>query len=170
MDDVLGPNALKLLRRIGLLAEMSPRELERAWEGGLEDWWKTLPDEQGNRRRLLFRIWAAVADLTSEEAWRDADLPCIRSVTGKWLPVGEVAFLNEVLPAETEPGGPEACQFMEPFVPDENRLDDGWVSVLRKQKQKEPEHALLLQAWNWDRGTRPQHQPSGSRRGCRERS
>ena len=149
MDDVLGPNALKLLRRIGLLAEMSPRELERAWEGGLEDWWKTLPDEQGNRRRLLFRIWAAVADLTSEEAWRDADLPCIRSVTGKWLPVGEVAFLNEVLPAETEPGGPEACQFMEPFVPDENRLDDGWVSVLRKQKQKEPEHALLLQAWNW---------------------
>ena len=149
MDDVLGPNALKLLRRIGLLAEMSPRELDRAWEGGLEDWWKTLPDEQGNRRRLLFRIWAAVADLTSEEAWRDADLPCIRSVTGKWLPVGEVAFLNEVLPAETEPGGPEACQFMEPFVPDENRLDDGWVSVLRKQKQKEPEHALLLQAWNW---------------------
>ena len=149
MDDVLGPNALKLLRRIGLLAEMSPRELERAWEGGLEDWWKTLPDEQGNRRSLLFRIWAAVAGLTSDEAWRDADLPCIRSVTGEWLAVGKAVFLNERLPTESEPGGPEAFRFMEPVVPDENRLEDRWVSALRQRRQKEPEHAILSQAWDW---------------------
>ena len=149
MDDVLGPNALKLLRRIGLLAEMSPRDLEHTWEDGLESWWRTLPDEQENHRRLLFRIWAAVAELISDEAWRDADLPCIRSVGEKWLPVGKAVFLNERLPAESEPGGSETRRFMEPLVSNEDRLDDGWVSSLRQQRRKEPERALLSQAWDW---------------------
>ena len=68
MGDVLGPDALKLLRRIGLLCEMSPQELEQAWQGGLEDWWKQFPGEHESRRRLLFGLWAAVADLLSDEA------------------------------------------------------------------------------------------------------
>ena len=41
-EDVLGTNALKLLRRIGLLPEMSPQDLQYVWQGGLEDWWQKL--------------------------------------------------------------------------------------------------------------------------------
>ena len=149
MNDVLGPNAFGLLSRIGLLAEMAPQDLERAWDGGLEDWWETLLDEQGNRRRLLFQIWAAVADLASNEAWQNVDIPCIRSVTAKWITVGEAVFLNEALPAQDEPGGPETRQFMQPFIPDANRLETEWVATLRRRRQQEPEHALLSQAWDW---------------------
>ncbi len=149
-EDVLGTNALKLLRRIGLLPEMSPRELEYVWQGGLEDWWLKLPDAQGNRERLLFRVWAAVAELMSSgTGWLNVDLPCIRSVSGRWLPVGEAAFLNEVLPTEREPGGRETRQFMQPVIPDANLLDEGWVSTLRQPRQQEPERALLSQVWAW---------------------
>ena len=137
MGDVLGSSALKLLRRIGLLAKMSPRDLERVWSGGLEAWWEMLPDaQQGNRQRLLFLIWAAVAEMTSDDAWRNVYLPCIRSVTGRWLHVGEAAFLNESLPREGEPGGSETRQFVQPVIPDANRLEDGWVSALRRPPRR----------------------------------
>ena len=149
LDDALGRSALGLLRRIGLLTEMSPQQLERAWDGGLEDWWKSLPDEKGNRRRLLFRIWGAIAELASDEVWRNVDLPCVRSMTGEWFPVGEVAFLNEALPAEDEPGGPETRKFMQPFIPDANRLPSEWVAALRQRRPQEPEQAILSKAWNW---------------------
>ena len=156
MNDVLGPDALKLLRRMGLLGEMSPQELEQAWQGGLENWWKQFPGEQESRRRLLFRLWAAVADLLSDEAWRDVDLHCIRSVAGKWHPVTEVVFLNERLPTKREPGGAETRGFVEPFVLDENRLEDEWVATLRQRRRNEPEQTILSQAWDWigshDRG------------------
>ena len=148
-DDVLGPNALKLLRRLDLLTEASPHDLERAWEGGLEDWWQTLPDTHENRRNLLFRIWAAVAESSSEDAWKDVDLPCIRSVTGQWFPVSDVTFLNEVLPTEREPGGRETRQFMQSVIQDASRLDDGWVSTLRQRRQQEPERVILSRAWTW---------------------
>ena len=148
-DDVVGPDAVRLLRRLGLLIDTSPRDLERAWEGGLEDWWTTLPDEDERRRHLLFRIWAAVAKLTSVDAWKHVDLPCIRSVTGQWLSVSEATFLNEVLPTESEPGGRETRQFMQSVIRDANRLDDGWVSALRQRKQNEPERVLLSQVWDW---------------------
>ncbi len=149
MGDVLGPDALKLLRRIGLLCEMSPQELEQAWQGGLEDCWKQFPGEHESRRRLLFRLWAAVADLLSDEAWRDVDLHCIRSVAGKWHPVTEVVFLNERLPTKREPGGSETRGFVEPLVPDENRLGDEWVATLRQRRRNEPEQKILSQAWDW---------------------
>ncbi len=149
MGDVLGPDALKLLRRIGLLGEMSPQELEQVWQGGLEDWWKQFPGEHESRRRLLFRLWAAVADLLSDEGWREVDLHCIRSVEGKWYPVTEVVFLNERLPTKREPGGSETRGFVEPFVPDENRLGDEWVATLRQRRSNEPEQTILSQAWDW---------------------
>lgn len=149
MDDVLGRNASGLLRRIGLLTEMTPHELERVWDGGLEDWWKSLPDDQRFRQRLLFRLWAAIADLSSDEAWHNLNTRCVRSVTGEWVAVREATFLNEVVAVEDEPGGPETRQLMQPFIPDANRLNSEWVSMLRQRKQHEPEHALLSQAWNW---------------------
>ena len=149
MDEALGRSAVGLLRRIGLLSEMSPQELERAWDGGLEDWWKSLPDKKGNRRRLLFRIWVAAAEFASDEVWRNVRLPCVRSITGEWFPVGEVVFLNEALPAEDEPGGSEARQFMQSFIPDQNRLQSEWVATLRQRRQQEPEQATLSSAWDW---------------------
>ncbi len=149
MNDVLGRNAIGLLRRIGLLTEMSLHELERVWDGGLGDWWKTLPEEQGKRPRLLFRIWAAVAELASDEAWRSLNARCVRSVTGEWVAISEAAFLNEALAADDEPGGPETQQLMQPFIPDTNRLETEWVTALRQRRQQEPEYALLSQAWDW---------------------
>ena len=146
-NDVLGRNASGLLRRIGLLTEMTPHELERVWDSGLEDWWKTLPEEQGHRRRLLFRIWAAVAELASDEAWRNFNARCVRSVTGEWVAVSEAAFLNEPVAAEEEPGGRQTRRLMQPFIPDANRLDSEWVSTLRQRRQQE--HAHLSQAWSW---------------------
>ncbi len=151
-SDLLGLDALRFLRRIGLFAEMSPQGLEHAWEGGLEDWWRTLPGEKDKRRRFLFRIWAAVAELTSESEWLDIDLPCVRSVTGQWLIVQETAFLNETLPAKNEPGGPETLQLMLPVIPDANRLDRRWIAALRQRKREDTEYTLLSKAWNWIEG------------------
>ena len=152
MDDVLGRNAIGLLRRIGLLTEMSPQELEGVWDGGLEDWWNSLPDDQGYRRRLLFRLWAAVAELSSDDAWGNLNVRCVRSVTGEWVAVDEAAFLNEALAADDEPGGPETRQLMQPFIPDTNRLDSELVTALRQRRQQEPEYTLLSQAWGWIEG------------------
>ena len=149
MENVLGPDALRFLRGIGLLGEMSPQELGRAWQGGLEDWWRQFPGEHESRRRLLLRLWAAVADLSSDDVWRDVDLHCIRSVAGKWHPVTEVVFLNERLPTKREPGGSEVRGFVEPFVPDESRLGDEWVATLRERRRNELEETILSQAWEW---------------------
>ena len=152
MDEVLGHKAVGLLRRIGLLTEMSPQELEGVWDSGLEDWWNSLPDDRGYRRRLLFRLWAAVADLSSDDAWGNLNVRCVRSVTGEWVAVDGAAFLNESLAADHEPGGPETRQLMQPFIPDTNRLDSEWVTALRQPRQQEPEYALLSQAWDWIEG------------------
>ena len=152
MDDVLGRKAVGLLRRVGLLAEMSPQQLEAVWDGGLEDWWNSLPDDQGYRRRLLFRLWAAVAELSCDDAWGNVNVRCIRSVTGEWVAVDEAAFLNEALPADEEPGGPETRQLMQPFIPDSNRLDSEWVTALRQRRQEESGNAFLSQARGWIEG------------------
>ena len=150
MDDVLGSDARDLLDQTNLLAEMSPQDLEQAWPEGLAMWWRTLADEQPRRRSLLFRIWAAVAELTSEEAWRNIDVPCIRTATGSWLPVGEIVFFNEPFPSEREPGGPEARQFIQPFIPDANRLPNAWINALRKGADNEGwKETSLSRALEW---------------------
>ena len=148
-DDVLGSGARDLLHRTGLLAEMSPQDFERAWPDGLARWWKTLADEQERRRELLFRVWAAVAELASEATWQDADFPCVRTATGRWLPVGRVVFFDEPFPSEREPGGPQARQFIRPFIP-ENRLPVGWIGALRKEAKNESGRGgPLSQARKW---------------------
>ena len=148
-DDVLGRNAIGLLRRLGLLTKMSPQELEGVWDSGLEDWWNSLPDDQVYRRRLLFRLWAAVADLSSDDAWQNLNVRCVRSVTGDWISVGEAAFLNEALASDQEPGGPATRQLMNPFIPDANRLDTEWVTALRQRRQNDRDHEILSRAWTW---------------------
>ena len=149
MDEVLGRKAVGLLRQIGLLTDMSPEKLESAWDGGLDDWWETLPEEQGHRRHLLFRLWAAIAELSSDEAWGMLNVRCVRSVTGEWVAVDGVVFLNEALAAKDEPGGPDTHRLMQPFIPDANRLDAEWVTTLRQRRQQEPDHGILSQAWGW---------------------
>ena len=148
-DDVLGRNAIGLLRRLGLLTKMSPQELEGVWDSGLEDWWDSLPDDQVYRRRLLFRLWAAVADLSSDDAWQNLNVRCVRSVIGDWVSVGEAAFLNEALASDQEPGGPATRQLMNPFIPDANRLDTEWVTALRQRRQNDRDHEILSRAWTW---------------------
>ena len=149
MDEVLGRKAAGLLRQIGLLTDMSPEKLESVWDGGLEDWWEALPEDQAHRRRLLFRLWAAIADLSSNDAWGNLNVRCVRSVVGEWVTVGRAAFLNEALASDEEPGGPATRRLMQQFIPDANHLDTEWVTALRQRRQQEPEHEILSQAWGW---------------------
>ena len=149
--EVLGRRAQGLLHAIGLLTEMSPKKLEGAWKDGLEDWWISLAGDEGDRRTLLFHLWAAVAELSDDDAWANLRIRCVRSATGAWVTVNEAAFLNEALATEDEPGGQETRRLMELVVPDANRLDSGWVTALRQnqRRQQEAEYAYLLRAWNW---------------------
>lgn len=152
MNELVGADALDLLESIGLFAEMSPRALGNAWPDGLKIWWRALADEPERRWHLLFRIWAAVAALADDDAWRDVDLPCCRTVTGKWLPVREVVFLSERLPSKRAPGGPEVRRFIEPFIVDTNRVPDKLVGALRQgatREAQERRQGTLSQAWNW---------------------
>ena len=149
MEEVLGRKAAGLLRRIGLLTDMSPEILESVWEDGLEDWWKSLSEEQGHRRRLLFRLWAAIAELSSDDAWRKLNVRCVRSVTEEWIAVDGVAFLNEALAADDEPGGIETRRLMQPVIPDADRFDSEWVATRRQRRQQESEHNIRARAWDW---------------------
>ena len=136
MDKVLGSGARVLLKQADLLAEMSPQDLGRAWPDGLARWWKAHTDDQEVRRALLFRIWAAVAELTEDPQW-DVALPCIRSAAGRWLTVNKVVFFDEQLPSKREPGGVLARQLIRPLIPDKNRLPDGWIRALRRGHRDE---------------------------------
>ena len=136
---VLGKNAWKLLTQIGLLAEMQPSVLERSWNGGLEYWWEALEGDDSERRDLLFHLWAAVAELVSQSAWRAVEIPCVRTAAGTWICANEAAFFNELLPAEDQPGGSETLQFIQAFFPDGDvLLPYAWIHALRQS-----------QAWKW---------------------
>ena len=157
ISEVLGYGACRLLRRLGLLDEMTPRALERAWPDGLAKWWETLADEQKERQTLLFRIWAAVAELTSEAPWQDADLPCVRTATGQWLTVDKVVFFDEMAPSQREPGGARIREFLHPFIPDAKRLPRNWIKALREgAKHEDQNETLLSQTQKWiKRSTQP---------------
>ena len=151
MHEVLGRRAHGFLRTIGLLTEMAPKSFESTWKDGLEDWWISLAGDDGDRRTLLFHLWAAVAELSGDDAWANLRIRCLRSVTGAWVTVNEAAFLNEALATEDEPGGRQTLRLMKLVVPDANRLDSGWVTTLRQgqRRQREAEYAYLLRAWTW---------------------
>ena len=149
MDEVLGRGAAGLLGDIGLLSDMSPERLEEIWKDGLEDWWKALPEETAHRRQQLFRLWAAIADLCSDDDWGDLDLRCVRSVTGDWVAVRRAAFLKEALPAQEEPGGLVARRLMKPFVADGNRLDTEWIASLRQRRPRDRDRGAQTGAWAW---------------------
>ena len=149
MDEVLGRGAAGLLGDIGLLSDMLPEELEEIWKDGLEDWWQALPEESVYRRQQLFRLWAAIAELCSDEDWVHLDLRCVRSVAGDWVAVRRVAFLNEALPAKEEPGGLVARRLMKPFVADGNRLNTEWVASLRQRRPRDRDRGVQAGAWAW---------------------
>ena len=157
INEVLGSDARNLLRQTGLLEEMSPRALEWAWSDGLAKWWETLADDPKERQALLFRIWAAVAELTSEVPWQDADLPCVRTATGQWLTVDEVVFFDETAPSQREPGGARIREFLQPFIPDAKRLPLNWIKALREGAMNEDQNEMLLsQTQKWiKRSTQP---------------
>ncbi len=146
MNDVLGTRAIELFQRIDLLTVISPHELERAWQDGLENWWELLPGDSARHPFLLFHIWAAIDELGSEDEWRNVDLPCVRTASGEWVPVSEAVYFNEAFPTEDEPGGPEALQFIQPFIPDARRLPNVWINALRR---REAQRGALLQARRW---------------------
>ena len=148
-NEVLGDRAVELFRRIDLLAVISPHELARVWQDGLETWWELLPGDPAGRPFLLFHIWAAIAELGSEDEWGAVELPCVRTVSGEWVPVSGVVYFNEAFPTEDEPGGPETRRFIQPFIPDARRLPNTWINALRRGEVQERKGGLLLQARRW---------------------
>ena len=137
MDQVLGSAGCDLLMKTGLLGQMLPGDLAQRWSGGLETWWTTISDDAEYLRLLLFRLWAAVAKLTSQQAWQEVELPCIRTASGQWRSVSEVNYFKEQFPSEREPGGSEVFRFMRPFIRDEERLPDGWITALDSSAHQE---------------------------------
>ena len=149
--EILGPNAYKLLKQAGLLAVISPSALEQSWNGGLEYWWEAIEGDDSERRGLLFQLWAAVAELVSQDNWAAIEIPCVRIAADKWIPVNEAAFFNEPLPSEKEPGGAEMLQFIQSFFPNKDvLLTDVWIDALRRGAAKEGwQRGPLSQAREW---------------------
>ena len=148
-NEVLGGRAVELFRQIDLLAVLSPHELARVWQDGLESWWELLPGDPADRPFLLSHIWAAIAELGSEDEWGAVELPCVRTVSGEWVPVGGAVYFNEAFPTEDEPGGPEARRFTQPFIPDARRLPSTWINALRQGEAQGRKWRPLSRAWRW---------------------
>ena len=133
---VLGSGAGGLLRRIGLLRTMTSGNLERAWAGGLQNWWRQLDAEEGARRDLLFRIWGALSMLDAEGDWSTESLRCVRTESGQWRSARDSAFMNEHPPSDAEPGGSETRHFLHRFVPSpDHRIADAWIQAVRGGQQ-----------------------------------
>lgn len=146
----LGPGARSLFERLDLLSPMEPSELQKAWAGGLEDWWERLPEKPEGRRDLLFFLWGAVSEFNSGEEWRDDSLQCVRTAGGTWVSVEEAIYLNEFLPSEDEPGGEEARALIDSFLPDAATcLVEGWVGALRRLAGNEARFGPFGRALRW---------------------
>ena len=148
--EVLGDGARELLERIGFLNQMEPRDLEQTWAGGLEYWWQALIGDVSDRRKLLFILWSAVAELTLEDDWADTRIPCIRMDNGAWLPIDETAFFNELLPTDKEPGGPKLLQLIQSTCPETSHsIKDTWISALRQAAGRETQVGPMSRARMW---------------------
>lgn len=149
---VLGRGGRDLLERAGLLTKLAPEDLARRWAGGLEEWWETLDGDESRRRDALFHVWGAIAELmpstapkwralaqgelvegSADRDWRSVRLRCVRTATGDWRSVDEVAFFKEAPPSDREPGGVETRELIEDHIPDVAAcLSFGWMSALRQ--------------------------------------
>ena len=153
MNQILGSPGCGLLMKTSLLRQMSPEDLAQRWCDGLETWWTTTSVDAEGPCLLLFRLWAAVAKMTSQKAWQEVELPCVRTASGKWRSVRKVNYFNEQFPSEHEPGGSRVFQFMQPFIRDEERLPDGWIKALgslaRQENQEGASDLPLSSAKDW---------------------
>ena len=153
MKQVLGLAGYDLLMKAGLLRQMAPEDLARTWSDGLESWWTTTSVDAEGPCLLLFRLWAAVAKLTSRKAWRKVELSCVRTASGQWRSVSKVNYFEDQFPSEHEPEGSRVFQFMKPFIRDEERLPDGWIasldSLARQENQEEASEPPLSSAKDW---------------------
>ena len=153
MEQALGSAGYGLLMKTGLLGRMSPEDLAQRWSDGLQTWWTTTSVDAGDPCLLLFRLWDAVAKLTSRRAWQAVELPCVRTASGQWRSVSKVNYFKEQFPSEREPDGSEVFRFIKPFIQDEERLPDGWIAVLdssaRQENQEGASGPPLSSAKDW---------------------
>ena len=166
---VIGRGGRDLLEKAGLLKKMAPGDLERTWTGGLEEWWQSLRGDDSDRRDVLFRLWGAVAELLPppaprwmsrtpvesvradpSDAWTSVQLPCVRTATGEWRAVGDVAFFKEAPPSEQEPGGDKVRRFIQNHLPDAaGCLSFPWMSALGTKSRREADAGPLSKALKW---------------------
>ena len=161
---VLGRGGRELLERTGSLKKLAPHDLERTWSGGLEEWWESLGGGESDRRDTLFLLWGAMAELSppaprsmfraagvsSDDSWTSVRLPCVRTATGEWRAVGDVAFFKEAPPAEQEPGGVKVRRLIQNHLPDAaGCLSFPWMSALGTKSRREADAGPLSKALKW---------------------
>lgn len=166
---VIGRDGRGLLEKAGLLKKLTPGDLERTWAGGLEEWWESLEGDESDRRDTLFRLWGAVAELSPppaprwmshtpvgsagvgpSDAWTSVRLPCIRTATGEWRHVADVAFFKEAPPSEQEPGGVTVRDFIQNHLPDAaGCVSFSWISALGTKSRREADSGPLSKALKW---------------------
>ena len=147
---VLGAQPMKLFSLLDLTSEIAPEELQARWEGGLEPWWRELPDDEAVRRDILFHLWGSVAELAVRSDPTYLELPCMRAQDGGWLTVHEARYFKEQLPSDREPGGRQVRDLIESFLPDgDQRLPDPWIGRLRQAAAAETDLGPLTRAKNW---------------------
>ncbi|MDE0421364.1 MAG: DUF3883 domain-containing protein [Gammaproteobacteria bacterium] len=135
---VLGSTGRELLMAIGLMKEMQQRDIEDAWQGGLEHWWSRLAgNDDGEKRDLLFRLWAALWESATSSNWSVNGIRCVRTVAGSWRSAHETSFFNEALPSDEEPGGHEIREIMEGFIDWGECIPEAWTQVIRRAASRE---------------------------------
>ena len=152
VSHVLGSGGRELMDSAGLLTELSPQRLKELWAGGLGGWWEGIADDEPTRRDLLFHLWAAVSELTSENPWSTTYLPCVRTAHGTWRSVTESAYFTEPLPSDRETGGNQIRQFIQSFIDDTDYIAETWIHALRqgaRMEKRRRKQAHLSQALEW---------------------
>lgn len=142
-SSLIRDKAFEFLRKTEILQEITPTELERIWENGLEEWWVCLSSSIVERKEVLFRLWESLPKSRHyNNKWREFNAPVVRSVSGKWLKTDETTYLNERLPDHNEPGGKEVYDFLRPYINFQNLLEPEWKKLL------EQNHGWS-ETWKW---------------------
>lgn len=108
---LLGNRALRHLNDLGLLSQLSAKDLEQLWANEAISLWLDKVEES-RRDAALAELLEALASLDTDEEWRYARLPCLPSEAGGWIfrdgakrypPDWAVLAQEDVIRGELEP-------------------------------------------------------------------
>ena len=135
--EILSTGAQELMKKIKLLVEIGPKELERIWPEGLKLWWKAQSGAKDKRPHMLLRIWAAVAELSEGDEWYDFKPRCVRTVAGNWITAEHAVVFKENLPSDHGTGSKETRKFLLPYIERTDRVPGNLLRTLKKMTSSE---------------------------------